>query len=65
MKRRHERWGALDMPKVISKDGKTRHFSYSKKGMAAAKEYAKQTGGRMEKGSMKTAMAKKKKAYAS
>ena len=35
------------MPKVISKDGKSRHFSYSKKGMEAAKEYAKQTGGRM------------------
>jgi len=51
------------MPKVISKDGKSRHFSYSKKGMEAAKEYAKQTGGRMEKGSMKTAMAKKKKSY--
>jgi len=48
------------MPKVISKDGKTRTFAYSKAGMSAAKEYAKQTGGRMEMGSMKSKMAKKK-----
>lgn len=49
------------MPEVVSKDGKKRTFAYSKKGMAAAKEYARQTGGRMEKATMKTKMAKKKK----
>lgn len=48
------------MPKVISKDGKTRHFAYSKAGMSAAKEYARQTGGRVTGASMKTKMAKKK-----
>jgi hypothetical protein len=48
------------MPKVVSKDGKTRHFAYSKAGMGAAKEYARQTGGRVTGASMKTKMAKKK-----
>lgn len=48
------------MPKVVSKDGKTRHFAYSKAGMSAAKEYARQTGGRVTGASMKTKMAKKK-----
>jgi hypothetical protein len=48
------------MPKVVMKDGKTRHFAYSKKGMAAAKEYAKQYDGRVENVSMKTKMRKKK-----
>lgn len=48
------------MPKVVMKDGKTRHFAYSKKGMAAAKEYAKQYDGRVESVSMKTTMRKKK-----
>lgn len=48
------------MPKVVSKDGKTRHFAYSKAGMSAAKEYARQTGGRVTGMSMKTKMAKKK-----
>jgi len=53
------------MPKVVSKDGKTRHFSYSKEGFKAAKEYAKQTGGRFAMGGMKSKMAKKKdKSYA-
>jgi len=49
------------MPMVISKDGKKRHFAYSKAGYAAAKEYAKQTGGRFAGASMKTKMAKRKK----
>lgn len=48
------------MPKVVSKDGKTRHFAYSKAGMSAAKEYARQTGGRVASVSMKSKMAKKK-----
>ena len=48
------------MPKVVSKEGKTRHFAYSKAGMKAAKEYAKQTGGRVTGASMKSKMAKKK-----
>jgi hypothetical protein len=48
------------MPKVVSKEGKTRHFAYSKAGMSAAKEYAKQTGGRVTGASMKSKMAKKK-----
>jgi len=47
------------MPMVISKDGKKRHFAYSKAGYAAAKEYAKQTGGRFQMGSMKSKMGKK------
>jgi len=41
------------------KDGKTRTFAYTKKGMAAAKEYAKQYGGRIDNVSMKTTMQKK------
>ena len=48
------------MPKVVSKDGKTRHFAYSKSGMKAAKEYARQTGGRVTEVNMKTKMAKRK-----
>jgi|TARA_E500000318_G_C3551530_1_gene209137 hypothetical protein len=48
------------MPKVVSKDGKTRHFAYSKAGMKAAKEYARQTGGRVTEANMKTKMAKRK-----
>lgn len=48
------------MPKVVTKDGKTRHFAYSKAGMSAAKEYAKQYGGRISEVSMKTKMMKKK-----
>jgi len=48
------------MPKVVMKDGKSRHFSYSRKGVTAAKEYAKQYGGRVESVSMKTTMRKKK-----
>lgn len=48
------------MPKVVSKDGKTRTFSYTKSGMTAAKEYARQTGGRVTGASMKTKMAQKK-----
>ncbi len=51
------------MPKVVSKDGKARHFAYSKAGMKAAKEYARQTGGRVTDASMKTKMMKKKKTY--
>jgi hypothetical protein len=48
------------MPKVVSKEGKTRHFAYSKAGMSAAKEYARQTGGRVTDANMKSKMAKKK-----
>lgn len=48
------------MPKVVTKDGKTRMFAYTKAGMAAAKEYAKQYGGRISEVNMKTAMMKKK-----
>jgi hypothetical protein len=48
------------MPKVVSKDGKARTFAYSAAGMKAAKEYARQTGGRVTEASMKTKMAKKK-----
>lgn len=48
------------MPMVTSKDGKKRHFAYSKEGFKAAKEYAKQTGGRFAMGNMKSKMAKKK-----
>lgn len=51
------------MPKVVSKDGKARHFAYSKAGMKAAKEYARQTGGRVTGASMKTKMMQKKKTY--
>jgi len=49
------------MPKVVTKDGKTRTFAYSKAGMSAAKEYAKQYGGRVSEVNMKTTMLKKKK----
>jgi hypothetical protein len=47
------------MPKVVMKNGKTRTFAYTKAGMAAAKEYAKQYDGRVESVSMKTTMRKK------
>lgn len=53
------------MPKVVSKDGKTRTFAYTKSGMKMAKDYAKQTGGRVTGMSMKTKMAKKKGGYGS
>jgi hypothetical protein len=49
------------MPKVVMKDGKTKTFAYTKAGMSAAKEYAKQYGGRVSEVNMKTAMMKKKK----
>ena len=52
------------MPKVVMKNGKTRTFAYTKAGMAAAKEYAKQYDGRVENVSMKTTMKRKKKTYA-
>jgi hypothetical protein len=48
------------MPKVVMKNGKSRTFAYTKAGMSAAKEYAKQYGGRVENVSMKTTMRKKK-----
>lgn len=51
------------MPKVTSKEGKVRHFSYSKKGVAQAKAYAKASGGKMEmdmKSAMKRKIGKKK-----
>lgn len=52
------------MPKVVMKNGKSRTFAYTKAGMNAAKEYAKQYGGRVENVSMKTTMKRKKKTYA-
>jgi len=48
------------MPKVVLADGKTRTFAYTKSGMKAAKEYARQYGGRISEVSMKTKMMKKK-----
>ena len=51
------------MPKVTSKDGKVRHFAYSKKGYAQAKMYAQVSGGKMEtdiKSDMKRKIGKKK-----
>lgn len=51
------------MPKVTSKDGKVRHFAYSKKGYAQAKMYAQASGGKMEtdiKSDMKRKIGKKK-----
>jgi len=48
------------MPKVVLKNGKTKTFAYTKTGMSAAKEYAKQYGGRISEVNMKTAMMKKK-----
>jgi hypothetical protein len=48
------------MPKVVLKNGKTRTFAYTKAGMAAANEYAKQYDGRVKSVSMKTTMRKKK-----
>jgi len=52
------------MPKVVMKNGKTRTFAYTKAGMAAAQEYARQYDGRVESVSMKTTMKRKKKTYA-
>jgi hypothetical protein len=50
------------MPKVITQDGKTRHFAYSKAGVEAAKAYAKSNGGRVDmRDAMKMKMAKAKK----
>jgi|TARA_S200002703_G_scaffold106290_1_gene92271 hypothetical protein len=52
------------MPKVVTKDGKTKNFSYSKKGMAGAKAYASSTGGKIKntpKGDMKRKYGKAKK----
>jgi len=51
------------MPKVTSKDGKIRHFPYSKKGVAQAKMYSKASGGKMEmdmQSAMKRKIGKKK-----
>jgi len=48
------------MPMVTGKDGKKRHFSYSKSGFKAAKDYASKTGGKFSMGNMKSKMAKKK-----
>ena len=48
------------MPKVVLKNGKTRTFAYTKAGMDAAKEYARQYDGRVESVSMKTTMKRKK-----
>ena len=52
------------MPKVVSKDGKTRQFAYSAAGMKAAKEDARQTGGRLTEMNMKSKMMKRKKSNA-
>ena len=52
------------MPKVVTKDGKTKNFSYSKKGMASAKAFASSTGGKIKntpKGDMKRKYGKAKK----
>ena len=48
------------MPKVILKDGSVRHFGYTRAGMEAAKEYARQYGGRTIDGGIGYSMAKKK-----
>jgi hypothetical protein len=48
------------MPKVIGKDGKTRMFPYTGKGIAQAKGYAKTTGGKFEMGGPKDNFKKKK-----
>jgi len=48
------------MPKVILPNGKSRTFAYSPAGMKAAKEYARQYGGRVSEANMKTVFAKKK-----
>jgi len=47
------------MPKVTTKDGKTKVFKYTKSGMKKAKEYAKSTGSKVSmKGAMKRRVAK-------
>lgn len=48
------------MPKVVLPNGKSRTFAYSASGMKAAKEYARQYGGRITEANMKTVFAKKK-----
>ena len=48
------------MPKVVGKDGKSKHFPYTGKGVAQAKGYAKATGGKFVMGSMKDSYKKKK-----
>ena len=52
------------MPKVVTRDGKVKHFSYSKKGIAGAKAYASSTGGKINNtpiGDMKRKYGKIKK----
>ena len=51
------------MPKVTTKEGKVRHFEYSKKGYAQAKAYAAATGSKVDmdmKSAMKRKVGKKK-----
>lgn len=51
------------MPKVTTKEGKVRHFEYSKKGYAQAKAYAAATGSKVDmdmKSAMKRKIGKKK-----
>lgn len=36
------------MPEVKGKGGKVKKFAYTEKGKAAAKKYAKKTGGKMK-----------------
>tara|TARA_R100001129_G_scaffold46217_1_gene31465 strand:- start:1027 stop:1182 length:156 start_codon:yes stop_codon:yes gene_type:complete len=48
------------MPSVIGKDGKKRMFPYTGKGIAQAKGFAKDTGGKFVMGSMKDNFKKKK-----
>ena len=50
------------MPKVIGKDGKSKMFPYTGKGIAQAKGYAKDTGGKFVMGGMKDNFKKKKSA---
>ena len=46
------------MPEVITKDGKKKHFSYSKKGMEEAKAHAKMYNGRIVHSHKKDAKVK-------
>tara|TARA_R100001510_G_C7655260_1_gene214345 strand:+ start:1841 stop:1990 length:150 start_codon:yes stop_codon:yes gene_type:complete len=47
------------MPKVTTKDGKTKTFKYTKSGMKKAKSYAKATGSKVSmKGAMKRRVSK-------
>jgi len=50
------------MPKVVGKDGKSRTFPYTEKGIAQAKGYAKNTDGKFVMGSVKDNFKKKKSA---